>query len=99
MEDAEVKMAEHAQNALRQLKLAPGDSNAIEILREAHRVVTQALSTDRSSDAALISVRTEVALGVPALIDRVRQGVSAEEGINYMLRVFEDLKSKTEGKL
>jgi hypothetical protein len=97
--DAEVKMAEHAQDALRQLKIAPNDSKAIEILREAHRVVTQALSTDRSSDAALISVRSEVALGVPALIDRVKEGVSPEEGINYMLRVFEDLKSKTEGKL
>lgn len=94
MGDVEVKIAGQAQDALRQLKLDPNDSDAIDVLREAHRVVTQALSTDVSSDVTLKSVRSEVALGVPALIDRVREGISPDEGINYMLRVFEDLKSK-----
>ena|SRR5262249_9413560 len=98
MGDIEAKIAGQAQDALRRLKIDPNDSNAIEILQEAHRVVTQALSADISGNIALRSVRSEVALGVPVLIDRVKEGVSANEGINYMMRVFEDLKSKIENQ-
>jgi hypothetical protein len=98
MGDVEEKIAGQAQDALRQLKLDPNNSNAIEILREAHRVVTLALSTDISNDIALKSVRSEVVVGLPALISRLQGGTLLDEQINYMLRVFEDLKNKTEDR-
>jgi hypothetical protein len=98
MGDVEEKIAGQAQDALRQLKLDPNNSNAIEILREAHRVVTLALSTDISNDIALKSVRSEVVVGLPALISRLQGGTFLDEQINYMLRVFEDLKNKTEDR-
>jgi hypothetical protein len=94
MDDDEANLARQAQDALRQLKLDPIDCKAIETLREAYQLVTLALSRDVSSDVALKSLRSEVALGVPALIGRVKEGVSRDEGINYMIRVFEDLASK-----
>jgi protein-S-isoprenylcysteine O-methyltransferase Ste14 len=81
MGDVEAKIAGQAQDALRQLKLDLNSSDAVEILREAHRVVTLALSTDVSSDITLKSVRNEVALALPALIAKALTPLTAALGL------------------
>lgn len=96
MGDVEGKIAGQAQDALRQLKLDVNDTMALDTLRETHRVVQEALLKNVSSDVALKSVRSEIVVGLPALIKRLQEGAALDEQINYMLRVLEDLKTRQE---
>jgi hypothetical protein len=96
MGDVEGKIAGQAQDALRQLKLDVNDTTALDTLRETHRVVQEALLKNVSSDVALKSVRSEIVVGLPALIKRLQEGAALDEQINYMLRVLEDLKTRQE---